>query len=76
MKPIKISKINIKVKTKVSQKGKSKIIRSKRNTKRIKLPIIVNFKMKDGSFKRFKATKCIKKPKKISFKKIKKRYKK
>lgn len=36
-------------------------------TKKVKKPVIVKFRRSDGSVARFKATKIIKKPKKVTF---------
>ncbi len=33
-----------------------------------RIPVILKFRRKDGSILKIKATKCIKKPKKVSFK--------
>ena len=38
-------------------------------------PVVINFKGKDGKLIKFNATKCIKKPLKVNFHKIKKEYK-
>ena len=38
-------------------------------------PVVINFKGKDGKLIKFNATKCIKKPLKVNFHKIKKTYK-
>ncbi len=53
-----------------------KIRRSYWITKKIRKPVIIQFRRKDGSIAKFKATKIIKKPQKIVFKRIKKVYKK
>ena len=37
-------------------------------------PIVIRFRRKDGSFVEFKATKIVRKPKKIVFRKVKKVY--
>ncbi len=43
-------------------------------TKRTRKPVIVQFRRSDGSIARFRATKIIKKPQKVSFIVRKKRY--
>jgi hypothetical protein len=46
-------------------------------TKKVRKPVIVKFKRLDGSIAKFKATKIVKKPTKVTFyAKKKKRYKK
>lgn len=53
-----------------------KIRRSYWITKKTRKPVIIKFRRKDGSIAKFRATKIVKKPQKIVFRRIKKVYKK